>query len=132
MVNRFSEWLKPGGVLHLCAPNKLHPDNANITPSLTEDGWHVRHGYDKQSYTEMLAVAGLEAVTFAGVGPSVVCFCDNIVRPITGRFGNLAAAPVFLLTWPIWPWFCMTSPDAGLSIYVKAIKPLAGNGGRAN
>ncbi|HEX8709552.1 MAG TPA: class I SAM-dependent methyltransferase [Pyrinomonadaceae bacterium] len=124
MINRFSEWLRPGGVLHLCAPNKLHRYNANIEPSREEDGWHVRQGYDRGSYAEMLFEAGLEVLAFDGVGPAVVCACDGLVWPVNNALGTLAAAPLFLLVWPLWPWFSRTSPDRGISIYVKAAKPL--------
>jgi SAM-dependent methyltransferase len=122
MVCRFSKWLKPGGFLHLCVPNKLHPDHAGITPSPTEDGWHVRHGYDTSSLREILARADLKAELFTGVGHPVLCACDNFVRLLRNLFGDLVASPCFLLTWPVWPWFCLTAPATGYSIYVKAVK----------
>ena len=126
MVRRFGLWLKPGGVLHLCAPNKLHPENANITPSPTEDGWHVRHGYDRHAYEKLLTPAGLIAQDYVGVGSTIVCVCDRIVRPLNHRLGPVAALPFFLLTWPLWPGFCLTEPETGLSIYVRAVKRAVG------
>lgn len=122
MVLNFSKWLKPDGLLHLCAPNKHHPEHAAITPSPTEDGWHVRHGYDRKSFDELLAPAGLVADKYVGIGGSVVYACDSVVRPVSNRFGQFAAFPFFLMTWPVWPLFCTTSPETGYTIYVRARK----------
>lgn len=122
MVCRFSRWLRPGGALHLCAPNKHDPHHAGAVPSRTEDGWHVRQGYDRESYSELLDRAGLQAVRFVGVGGAVVGLCDDVVRAVRNSAGDLAAAPLFLLTWPLWPWFRLTTPEAGFSIYVEAVK----------
>lgn len=66
IVTRFARWLKHGGWLHLCAPNKRHRFHANITPSPTEDGWHVRKGYDEASYRTLLEPTGLEIDQIAG------------------------------------------------------------------
>ncbi|MBW4620830.1 MAG: class I SAM-dependent methyltransferase [Cyanosarcina radialis HA8281-LM2] len=123
MMCRFSKWLKPGGVLHLCTPNKQHPFHANTIPSATEDGWHVRQGYDRLSYEDILAQAGLKPDMYAGIGTLVVWKCDDLVGSVRRAWGHGVAAPFFLLTWPIWPWFCLTSPDTGYSIYVKGVKP---------
>lgn len=123
MVARFSKWLKPGGYLHLCAPNKWHHYNANITPSPIEDGWHVRHGYDQKSYQELCQAANLEIVSFAGVSNQIVYSCDRFCRAIRIAWGDLIATPFFFLILPLWPWFCLTSPETGLSIYAKAKKP---------
>jgi SAM-dependent methyltransferase len=123
MLGRFAHFLKPGGALHLCAPNRLHPYHAVITPSPTEDGWHVRHGYDRESYARLLMTAGLAPVEYAGVGGRLVDWCDRVVRGVRNRAGDAAALPLFLAAWPLWPWARLTSPEEGFSVYVKAVKP---------
>jgi SAM-dependent methyltransferase len=132
MLGRFAHFLKPCGVLHLCAPNRIHPYNAALTPSATEDGWHVRQGYDRESYSRLLLGAGLAPLEYAGVGGRLVDWCDRVVRKVRNKAGDGAALPLFLAAWPLWPWARQTSPEAGFSIYVKAIKPAAPDEGPVN
>jgi SAM-dependent methyltransferase len=44
VVKEFFRILRPGGVLHLCAPNRLHPRNQAEVLDLNETGGHVRAG----------------------------------------------------------------------------------------
>lgn len=124
VVNSFYRLLKPGGVLHLCAPNKLHPVHDGITPSATEDGWHVRKGYDEADFRNLVEKAGFSAQAFTGIGNEYTFKTDHFVRKMRKKYGHAPALPLFAVA-------NMVSKIAGheckdltkaFSIYVKAVK----------
>lgn len=130
-VRDFYELLRPGGVLHVCAPNALHPEHVQgLDPEVVpEDGGHVRDGYTLQSYKDLLEPVGFEIVASAGIGSASVCKADRILRSIRNRLGvggigEMVAAPVFLLVSPA-QLLDRLNPPVPFSLYVQAVKPTA-------
>jgi len=128
-VEDFFQLLRPGGVLHVCAPNALHPEHLQGRNPETEpeDGRHVRDGYTLETYRALLEPAGFQIVASAGIGAAPICWADRLLRPIRGRFGmgskgEAAAAPVFLLLSPV-QLLDRLNPPVPFSIYVQAVKP---------
>src|SRR5207244_2792939 len=58
MVAIFHDLLQPGGILHLCCPNAMHPGHRLGRTNEPEDGGHVRDGYTWESYASLLEPAG--------------------------------------------------------------------------
>lgn len=117
----FRDLLRPGGVLHLCCPNALHPGHKLGRTNQPEDGGHVRDGYTWESYRALLEPAGFRIEEQAGLGSPLLLALYRPVRFIRNRFGAAAAIPLFLLVWPF-TWFDRLNPDPPFSIYVKAVK----------
>ncbi len=116
--------LKPGGVLHVCAPNAEHPYNVTFPLDETESGGHVRPGYTLQTYRDLLEPIGFEIVTREGLGGPVRQFFNARIKTIQEKFGAIAGMPLFLLGSLVLP-FESTRRERALpfSIYVKAVKP---------
>ena len=122
IISYMYDLLKPGGILHLCCPNALHPHNNLGRRNYPEDGEHVRDGYTMESYASLLEPEGFKIVDSLGLGSPGLVRYDKIVRSIRNRFGLFAALPVFLLVLPF-AMFCDKPVTKNpFSIYVKAVK----------
>ena len=62
IVNAFASVLNPGGMLHLCTPNRECLVNDHHDLSLSEDGGHVRIGYTQLELEQLARLAGLEPI----------------------------------------------------------------------
>lgn len=123
VVDAFFKVLKPGGVLHLCCPNRLHPRHQAEILDLEETGGHYRAGYTESDYREMLEPLGFEIDKVAGIGPSSLYYADAFLRALRTRIGDFAALPFFPFLLP----FAIATklnPPVPFSIYVRAVKPL--------
>lgn len=116
--------LKPGGVLHVCAPNADHPYNATFPLDLDEKGGHVRPGYTLTDYRELLEPMGFRIEQSVGLGGPVRQAFNWRIKDMQAKFGPAAGLPLFLLALP-----CLAFESATrervmpFSIYVKAVKP---------
>ncbi len=68
VVKSFAEMLNPGGLLHLCTPNRGRPTMFGEYVSDIEDGGHVRLGYTYEELEALVASAGLTPVARDAVG----------------------------------------------------------------
>lgn len=119
----FADILRENGVLHLCSPYALHPHHHLGRTSGPEDGGHVRDGYTLASYKALLEPAGFTIVCFLGVGSSLLYRADRVIRWVRNRFGDLCAAPLFLIFgWLVSIIDDRLDPKIPFSLYVQAIK----------
>jgi len=93
----FWRLLKPGGVLHVCAPNADHPYNASFPLDAEEKGGHVRPGFTLTSYCALLEPIGFEIVTTKGLGGPIRQAFNWRIKDAQARFGVWAGLPIFLL-----------------------------------
>jgi SAM-dependent methyltransferase len=121
VVAIFHDLLNPGGVLHLCCPNAMHPAHRQGRTHGPEDGGHVRDGYTWESYRALLEPAGFHIDARAGLGSPFLFAVDRTVRFIRNHFGDAAAIPFFLLLWPL-IWLDWIDPQTPYSVYVRALK----------
>jgi len=121
VVACFHAILNPGGVLHLCSPNAMHPGHRLGRVNNPEDGGHVRDGYTYDSYRALLEPRGFRVVDQAGLGTPLLLALYAPLRSIRNRFGVAVAMPLFLLLWPI-TLFDRLNPKVPWSVYVKAVK----------
>ena len=122
VVKQFYRILRPGGVLHLCCPNRMHPRHQAEVLDHTETGGHVRGGYTWEDYQRLLEPIGFKLQQFVGIGSKPVYFVDEIIRKVRGSVGNVAALPLLpfgLLALKLAP----LNPPLPYSVYVKAVKP---------
>jgi len=123
IIRFFYQTLRPGGVLHLCCPNSLHPLHGFVPPDKSEDdGAHVRSGYTIEGLRKMLREAGFTPTLSAGLGIPAITRLDQILRKINNKIGNGAVLPLFLLTLPL-QILDRLNPPIPFSIYIKATKP---------
>ncbi len=121
VVEHFYDVLRPGGVLHLCAPYALHPEHALGRVHGPEDGGHVRDGYTIDSYRALLETKGFDIRRSAGLGSPLLVLLDRLLRGIRSQLGDAAAVPLFLLFWPLL-WFDYLDPKTPYSLYIQAVK----------
>jgi len=123
VCRRFWHLLKPGGVLHLCAPNAEHPYNAAFPLDLDETGGHVRAGYTLESYAALLRPIGFEIVAHEGLGGRMRQRFNRRIKETQERWGAAAGLPLFFLALA-----CLlfesrdADSDLPFSIYVQARK----------
>lgn len=122
VLAQFYRILRPGGVLHLCCPNRMHPRHQAEVLDRTETGGHVRAGYTVDDYRRLLEPIGFDLPQFAGIGSKPVYFVDEVLRKIRGTVGNVAALP-FLPFGLLALKLASLNPRLPYSIYVKATKP---------
>lgn len=121
VVKEFHRMLRPGGVLHLCCPNRLHPRHRSEVLDLAESGGHVRPGYTEEDYRQLLEPLGFEIDLVVGIGPRSVYLADAVLRFIRNRVGDAWALPLFPLMLPF-VWLARSNPKLPFSIYARAIK----------
>lgn len=119
----FWRMLKPGGVLHVCAPNADHPYNAAFPLDESESGGHVRPGYTVASYRALLEPIGFEIVETEGLGGAVRQFFNSRIKNVQQRYGTLAGLPLFVVGMLMLPFESRRSErEMPFSIYVRAVK----------
>lgn len=122
VVKQFYRILRPGGVLHVCSPYRLHPRHQAEVLDTNETGGHVRAGYTEGDYRSLLEPLGFSIETIAGIGPPSVYLADKILRFIRNRVGDIPALPLLPFALPF-VWFAKMNPSTPFSLYVRAIKP---------
>jgi SAM-dependent methyltransferase len=123
VCGQFFRLLKPGGALHVCCPNALHPRNQQELLDTEETGGHVRAGYTEQSYRDLLEPLGFEIKQVRGVGSAATVWADKWLRKIRHRFGDLVALPLLPFGRAAVGWTQQLDPAVPFSIYVEAVKP---------
>ncbi len=121
VVKQFYRILRPGGLLHVCSPNRLHPRNQAETLDMTESGGHVRAGYTADDYRNLLEPAGFKIDEIIGIGSRGLYVADAILRAIRNRVGDIAAFPLLPLCLPF-VWFGRMNPPLPFSLYVRAVR----------
>jgi SAM-dependent methyltransferase len=124
VAREFFRILRPGGVLHLCCPNRLHPRHQAEVLDLDETGGHVRPGYTSEDYRALLEPAGFVIEREVGIGSKTMYLADEALRAIRGRFGDAVALPLLPLALPF-VWLARENPSVPFSLYVTAVKPEA-------
>jgi len=122
VATQFFRILRPGGVLHLCCPHRLHPRHLAEVLDTKESGGHVRAGYTEEDYRKLLDPIGFQIQSVVGIGTPAVYHADRVLRAIRNRFGDWAALPLLPIALPA-VWFASLNPRMPFSLYVKAIKP---------
>ena len=122
VVREFFRLLRPGGTLHVCCPNRLHPRHRAEVLDATEGGGHVRPGYTAEDYRTLLEPAGFRIEMTAGIGPRSVCIADAVLRWIRHRFGDVLALPLLPIGLLVLG-FSRLNPEVPFSIYVQAVRP---------
>lgn len=125
VLGHFHRLLRPGGVLHLCCPNRLHPRHQAEVLDTLEQGGHVRSGYTAEEYQVLLPAAGFRLDRVVGIGPRSLYLADEWLRGIRLRFGDAAALPLLPLVLPF-VWLAGFDPPMPFSLYARAVKPPAG------
>ena len=121
VVQSFSRLLRPGGVLHLCAPNAEHPDNAASPLDPAESGGHVRPGYTLETYQSLLGPAGFQIVATQGIGGPIREFFNRRIIAIERKCGWVVAFLLFLVA-QLLVWMDPADPRCPYSIYVRATR----------
>jgi SAM-dependent methyltransferase len=122
VVEQFYRVLRPGGVLHLCCPYRLHPRHQAEVLDRDEAGGHVRAGYTEDDYRALLEPAGFSIAKVVGIGTPAVYQADRILRTIRVHCGDWLALPVLPLALPA-VWSARFNPPIPFSLYVQAVKP---------
>ncbi len=122
VVEQFFRILRPGGMLHVCCPHKLHPRHQAEVLDVNETGGHVRQGYTEADYRQLLEPVGFKIETVAGLGTPGVYHADRILRAIRSRLGDVVAWPLLPLAMPF-VWLARFNPRVPFSLYVRAVKP---------
>lgn len=118
----FFNLLKPGGVLHICCPNADHPYHQAYELDPEETGGHVRPGYTKQTYKELLEPIGFELSEPIGVGGQIRHKCNEVIYGAQ-QVGGL---PLGLMAFGLLSGFSIfdsAKPKIPFSLYVQARKP---------
>jgi SAM-dependent methyltransferase len=122
VLKEFYRILRPGGVLHLCCPNRLHARHRSEVLDTKESGGHVRAGYSEDDYWTLLTPIGFRITALVGIGTPAVYYADRILRAIRHCAGDIAALPLFPLGLPA-VWLATFNPETPFSLYAKAVKP---------
>jgi SAM-dependent methyltransferase len=120
----FFRILRPGGALHLCCPNSLHPRHQAEVLDEFESGGHVRSGYSEDDYRALLEPLGFKIESVVGLGTRAVYAADALLRIIRNRVGDWFALPLFPVLLPA-VWIAKFNPRVPFSLYVRAVKPSA-------
>ena len=114
--------LKPGGVLHLCAPYALHPRHQREVLDTGEKGGHVRSGYTEEAYRKLLEPIGFRIEAVVGLGQPRLVRADAFLRKIRNRVGDGVALPFFPIA-ALGLLGNQLNPRVPFSLYVKAVRP---------
>lgn len=123
VVAKFWRLLKPGGVLHMTAPNADHPDNTSSELDRNETGGHVRAGYTLATSKALIEPMGFHIEETRGLGGPVRQAFNRRIRQIQQRMGASAGLPLFFLALPFLPLDRLRPAAVPYSIYVRARKP---------
>jgi SAM-dependent methyltransferase len=121
VVTEFHRLLRPGGVLHVCCPCKLHPRHQIEQLDMNEAGGHVRQGYTEEDYRRLLEPPGFRIELVVGLGTPGVYHADRLLRAIRNRLGDVVAVPLLPLALPF-VWRARFNPPIPFSLYVRAVK----------
>lgn len=127
VVEQFFRLLRPDGILHLCAPNRLHPRHQAEVLDQRETGGHVRQGYTEEEYRLLLEPFGFVVIDAIGIGPRSLYLADRILRAIRNRVGDWAAVPLLPFALPF-VLGARTNPHVPFSIYIRAVKRVPESG----
>ena len=120
----FWRLLKPGGVLHLCAPNAKHAYNASFPLDENETGGHVRPGYTLETYAQLLEPIGFRITESENLGGPIRQFFNRYIKETQARLGAWAGVPLFLIAQLFLPFELRARERAEpFSIYIRAVKP---------
>jgi SAM-dependent methyltransferase len=124
VVCEFYRVLRPGGVLHVCCPNKDHPRHRDEVLDTSESGGHVRRGYDADSYRALLEPAGFLIERMVGVGPRSLYLADRALGWLEQKLGFAGAALFLPLALPLVR-LAPADPATPFSLYARAVKRAA-------
>jgi 2-polyprenyl-3-methyl-5-hydroxy-6-metoxy-1,4-benzoquinol methylase len=122
VLEQFYRILRPGGVLHLCCPHRLHPRHQAEVLDLNETGGHVRQGYTEAEYRKLLEPLGFKIEKVVGIGTPGIYWADKFLRSIRNHVGDAFALPFLPLLLPF-VWFARMNSPMPFSLYVQAAKP---------
>jgi len=122
VCSKFFELLKPGGRLHLTAPNADHPYNIRSPLDPDESGGHVRPGYTCETFRALLEPIGFHIEEVSGLGGPVRQAFNWRIKEVQRRYGAVCGLPLFCMAIPFLS-FDPKSPRIPFSLYVKARKP---------
>ncbi|MEM8973288.1 MAG: class I SAM-dependent methyltransferase [Pseudomonadota bacterium] len=121
---KFWRALKPGGALHITAPNSAHPYNRDFPIDEHERGGHVRPGYTLAEFKSLLEPIGFKIELSDGLGGPVRQAVNRRIKEVQRKYGVAAGVPLFALAPPLLLFDSRQKErDLPFSIYVKAIKP---------
>ncbi len=100
-VAAFRRISAPRAELIVCCPNSDHPEHALGRTNEPENGWHVRDGYNIESYQQLLEPNGYKIRETFGIGTSTTTRADRILRSIRQRVGEALAIPAFVAMAPL-------------------------------
>lgn len=123
VIKEFYRILRPGGILHVCCPNRVHPRHQAEVLDLNEAGGHVRAGYTEEDYRSLLEPIGFRVGDVVGIGTPGVYHADRILRAIRGHVGDWLALPLLPIVLPFVR-LAKFNPRVPFSFYVQAIKPV--------
>ena len=124
VCRKFWAALKPGGVLHVTAPNATHPYNRAFPLDPAESGGHVRSGYTPEDYRALLKPIGFRIAAVEPLGGPVRQLFNRLIKEVQARFGAAAGLPLFALALPALSFESRRRERAcPFAWYVKAVKP---------
>lgn len=118
VIQAFADVLRPGGTLHLCAPNAEHPHNAAKPLDFDERGGHVRPGYTFETYRLLLEPAGFTIVEECGIGGNIRQLFN---LPIV-RTNNACVAMICFLAAQPFLFLDSSDPAVPYSLYVRCCR----------